>query len=51
MQGYCMKCREKRELKDTQAVTLKNGRAATQGTCAACGTKVTVMGGAKADKA
>jgi hypothetical protein len=51
MQGYCMKCREKRDLKDAQAVTLKNGRAATQGTCASCGTKVTVMGGSKADKA
>ncbi len=48
MEGYCMKCREKRELKDAQAVTLKNGRAATQGSCAVCGTKITVMGGAKA---
>ena len=48
MEGYCMKCREKRELKDAQPVTLKNGRAATQGNCAVCGTKVTVMGGAKA---
>ena len=44
MQGYCMKCREKREMKDVQQVTLKNGRAARQGTCAVCGTKVTVMG-------
>jgi hypothetical protein len=51
MQGYCMKCREKREMKDPQQVTLKNGRAATQGTCATCGTKVTVMGGAKTAKA
>ena len=50
MQGYCMKCREKRDLKDAQSVTLKNGRAATQGTCAVCGTKVTVMGGGKAAK-
>ncbi len=47
MEGYCMKCREKRELKDVQVVTLKNGRAATQGSCAVCGTRITVMGGAK----
>jgi hypothetical protein len=44
MQGYCMKCREKQDLKDVQQVTLKNGRAARQGTCSVCGTKVTVMG-------
>ncbi len=48
MAGYCMKCREKRELKDAQAVTLKNGRAATQGSCAVCGTAIMVMGGARA---
>ena len=44
MQGYCMKCREKRELNDVQQVTLKNGRDARQGTCVVCGTTVTVMG-------
>lgn len=47
MRGYCMKCREKRELKDPKEVTLKNGRQATQGACAVCGTKITVMGGSK----
>lgn len=47
MQGYCLKCREKRELKDPKEVTLKNGRQATQGACAVCGTKITVMGGRK----
>ena len=51
MQGYCLKCREKREIKDVQPVTLKNGRAARQGTCAVCGTKITVMGADKAAKA
>ena len=51
MQGYCLKCREKREIKDMQAVTLKNGRAARQGTCAVCGTKITVMGADKTAKA
>ena len=48
MQGYCLKCREKREMNDAQAVTLKNGREAMQGSCSVCGTKITVMGGAKA---
>lgn len=47
MEGYCLKCREKREMSDPKEVTLKNGRAAMQGTCAVCGTKITVMGGAK----
>jgi hypothetical protein len=51
MQGYCMKCREKRDLNDVQQVTLKHGRAARQGTCAVCGTKVTVMGTGTASKA
>jgi len=48
MQGYCMKCREKREMKDPKEVTLKNGRQAMQGECAVCGTKITGMGGGKA---
>lgn len=48
MQGYCLKCREKREMQDPGEVTLKNGRAAMQGTCPVCGTKITVMGGKKA---
>jgi len=47
VEGYCLKCREKREMKDPQEVTLKNGRQARQGTCSVCGTKITVMGGAK----
>ena len=48
MHGYCLKCREKREMKDAQAVTLKNGREARQGSCSVCGTKITILGGGKA---
>ena len=48
MADYGMTCREQRELKDAQPVTLENGQAATQGTCGVCGTTITVMGGAKA---
>lgn len=44
MDAYCFKCRSKKEIKDAQAVTLKNGRPATQGTCAVCGTKLYRIG-------
>ncbi len=44
MQAYCMKCRAKREMKDARAITMKNGRPATQGTCPACGTKMFRIG-------
>jgi len=39
-----MKCRKKVEMKNPRAVTLKNGRPATQGTCPSCGTKVFRIG-------
>jgi hypothetical protein len=41
MEAYCVKCREKREIKDMKEVTLGNGRRAAQGTCPDCGTKLT----------
>jgi RNase P subunit RPR2 len=44
MQAYCMKCRKKVEVNNPQAVTLKNGRPAIQGTCPSCGTKVFRIG-------
>lgn len=40
MQAYCMKCRAKREMKDAKAITMKNGKPATQGVCPVCGTKM-----------
>jgi len=30
MQAYCVKCRDKREMKEPKAVTMKNGRQATK---------------------
>lgn len=36
--GYCVKCKEKREMKDEEVVTMKNGRKATKGKCSVCGT-------------
>ncbi len=44
-QGYCFKCRTKREMKNPEKVTLKNGRPATKGTCPNCGTKIFRIGG------
>jgi hypothetical protein len=31
MEAYCVKCKAKREMKDTKEITMKNGRPATQG--------------------
>jgi len=42
--AYCVKCRTKREIKDPQEVTLKNGRPAVKGTCPECGTKMFRIG-------
>ena len=44
MQAYCVKCRAKREMKDTKAITMKNGKPATQGICPVCGTKMFRIG-------
>jgi hypothetical protein len=33
MEAYCMKCRVKKEMKNPKAITMKNGKPATQGTC------------------
>lgn len=39
-EGYCMKCKTKREMIETQAITMKNGRPATKGKCSVCGTSM-----------
>ncbi len=44
MQAYCVKCRAKREMKDARAITMKNGRPATQDVCPAYGTKMFRIG-------
>ena len=44
MQAYCVKCRAKKEMKDTRAITMKNGKPATQGVCPTCGTKMFRIG-------
>ncbi|MBA7591605.1 hypothetical protein ES708_33765 [subsurface metagenome] len=44
MQAYCLKCRTKREMKGARAITMKNGRPATQGVCPVCGTNMFRIG-------
>jgi len=44
MQAYCFKCKSKKEIKNPQRVTLKNGKSATRGICPTCGTKVFRIG-------
>ncbi|MFC1870955.1 DUF5679 domain-containing protein [Chloroflexota bacterium] len=47
MEAYCMKCRAKKEMNDPKAITMKNDRPATQGTCPSCGTKMFRIGSTK----
>ena len=44
MEAYCLKCRSKKEVKDAEAVTLKNGRPATRGKCSECDATVFRIG-------
>jgi Domain of unknown function (DUF5679) len=46
-EAYCVKCRTKRVMKDEKAVTMKNGKPATQGVCPECGTKMFKIGKSK----
>jgi len=51
--GYCVKCKEKREMKDAKEVAMKGKggkeRRAMTGTCPNCGTKMFRIMGAKKD--
>ena len=40
---YCVKCKTKTEQKDAKVVTMKNGKPASQGNCAVCGTKTNLI--------
>jgi len=39
-EAYCIKCREKRNVKDGVVKETSNGRKLAQGKCPVCGTKV-----------
>ncbi|MFP4051314.1 MAG: DUF5679 domain-containing protein [Thermoplasmata archaeon] len=38
--AYCVKCREKVEIKNPEETEMKNGRPAVKGECPECGTGV-----------
>ncbi len=40
-EGYCVKCREKRVVKNGEVKVTEKGRKMAQGPCPKCGTKVT----------
>jgi len=44
LNGYCMKCKASRPMKDAVAVYMANGRPATRGTCSVCGTGLFKIG-------
>lgn len=37
-EAYCVKCREKRTMKDAEITQTKNGRKMAKGKCPTCGT-------------
>jgi hypothetical protein len=43
-EGYCVKCKAKKQIKDAKDIVMKNGRPATQGLCPDCGTKIFKIG-------
>lgn len=48
MEGYCLKCKAKREIANPVAAFLSNGRPTTSGTCSVCGSKIHKMGSTEA---
>ncbi len=44
MEGYCVKCRAKRQMNDAKNVTMKNGKPAVKGVCSVCGTGMYKIG-------
>ena len=44
MQGYCLRCKQKVEIKNAQSIILKNKRKATKGVCPDCDTKIFCIG-------
>jgi hypothetical protein len=43
MEGYCVKEKKKKTMKDTRTVSTKSGRKMIQGSCGTCGTKMSVF--------
>ena len=54
VEGYCVKCKAKKEIVDAVEEVMKNGRRAIKGKCPTCGTvmfKILGKGGAPAPAA
>ncbi len=47
-EGYCVKCKAKKEIADAVEETMKNGRKAIKGKCPTCGTVMFKILGGKA---
>ena len=43
--AFCVKCKTKREMKNPQNITMKNGRKAMKGVCPVCSTTLFRIGG------
>ena len=43
MKGYCVRCKERREMKDVVIKKTARGGYMAQGTCPVCGTKMSAM--------
>jgi hypothetical protein len=50
-EGYCVKCKAKKEIGEAVEVTTKNGRRAIKGKCPTCGTVMYKILGGKATAA
>ena len=51
-EGYCVKCKAKKEIADAFEETMKNGRIAIKGKCPTCGVVMfKILGGKSASKA
>ncbi len=47
IEAYCMKCKEKRPMKNPAESLTKNGKPITKGTCPECGTTICRIGSSK----
>lgn len=44
VEGYCLKCKAKRIIKNPQRITTKNNRPASRGSCHQCSTEIFRIG-------
>jgi len=50
VEAYCVKCKAKRDMLESEPIFTRTGTPATRGICPICGTKLTRMGGTPAHK-